>query len=585
MFAIAVELLAERYTATQFNDRNNPEWPPHPARLFSAMVAAWADSDEPDRAERAALQWLEEQDPPAIHCGEGRRRRVVTHFVPVNDPTALARESVVSGTYSALSNARHALVQARESGEDREIRRAETVLVKAETKAKSDASRAGKVTGRESVKIATAVTEVLPEFRGKQGRTYPSVIPDKTTIWFVWAGAKAGASTVNALDAVLSRVARLGHSSTLVSCRCVTGSPPPTWVPGRGEDQIRLRVPRAGLLDRLERAFSSHHGEEPRTLPAGMMDYRHPGEKRRLVRSPLLGGDWYVLGITGSRLPSAVQTLAITRALRASLLAHGRQPPPEVLSGHRGTAGKESTPPLDRPHLAVVPLLNAGNPYSDGAMHGVALVLPSECSDDDRAALEQALRSWSAAGFDLLLSRGANNHSVRLRLEDLGIERSERASAWLEGSLAVRRRTTRRDYWCRESRRWLTVTPVSLDRFPGNLSSAKPGLRDRAEAEAVESVALACVYAGIADRPEEVQVRIRLDSPLTGIPASPAGANRASRGSRRYPGYRTGSGIPRACVHAEIEFPEPVQGPVLIGAGRYFGYGLCLPCDRREEAV
>jgi len=89
MLAIAVELLSGRYTATQFNDRNRPEWPPHPARLFSAMVAAWADNDDPDPAERSALRWLEEQDPPSIHCGERYSRSVVTHFVPVNDPTAL----------------------------------------------------------------------------------------------------------------------------------------------------------------------------------------------------------------------------------------------------------------------------------------------------------------------------------------------------------------------------------------------------------------------------------------------------------------------------------------------------------------
>ncbi len=31
----------------------------------------------------------------------------------------------------------------------------------------------------------------------------------------------------------------------------------------------------------------------------------------------------------------------------------------------------------------------------------------------------------------------------------------------------------------------------------------------------------------------------------------------------------------RVCVHAEVEFAEPVEGPVLLGAGRYFGVGLC----------
>ena len=60
----------------------------------------------------------------------------------------------------------------------------------------------------------------------------------------------------------------------------------------------------------------------------------------------------------------------------------------------------------------------------------------------------------------------------------------------------------------------------------------------------------------------------------------------ASPGRRQFPGYQTGNGTPRACVHAEIEFAEPVRGPVLVGAGRYFGYGLCLPrAGRGQEAV
>jgi CRISPR-associated protein Csb2 len=30
-------------------------------------------------------------------------------------------------------------------------------------------------------------------------------------------------------------------------------------------------------------------------------------------------------------------------------------------------------------------------------------------------------------------------------------------------------------------------------------------------------------------------------------------------------------------VHAYLEFDEPVVGPILLGAGRYRGYGLCRP--------
>ena len=498
MFAIAVELLCGRYTATQFNDRTRPEWPPHPARLFSAMVAAWADSDEPDPVERSALRWLEQQDPPAIRCSQGRGRRVVTHFVPVNDPTALTRG--ISRTYDAMSQAAHGLQEAEQSGDERSIKRARAAAAKAEAKAIADAAQVGKPSGRESGKVMAAVLEVLPENRGKQGRTYPTVVPDESTVWFTWPGAEPSEQQRNALDGLLSRVARIGHSSTLVACRCVDKAPSPTWAPGRDRTGTRLRVPRAGLIDRLEEAFASHGGEEPRTLPAGMAYYQQPRALAPQRQSPLLGGDWYVLGISGRRLPSAVQALAIARAARNSLLAHGDQPSPEILSGHErpgGTSGP--TPPLDRPHLAVVPLVNAGNPYSDGAVFGIALILPADCPYPDREVVERAIRSWSAAGFELLLPALSGGQPVRLRVEELGVDRAGVRQGWLESALTPRRKTTTRNYWCRPARRWLSVTPIALDRFPGNLRSREPRARERAEAEAAASVARACVFAGLAD--------------------------------------------------------------------------------------
>lgn len=574
MFAIAVDLLCGRYTAMQFNDRTRAEWPPHPARLFSAMVAAWADADEPDPAEHSALQWLEQQDPPSIRCSPGRGRQVVTHFVPVNDPTALTRN--MSRSYEAISQAAVRLRKAEQSGDQRDITRARAATVRADTKAAADAARAGTPTGRESVKAIAGVLEVLPENRGRQGRTYPTVIPDEPVVWFAWPGAKPSDQQRAILDQLLGRVARLGHSSTLVACRCTDGAPPATWVPTLDNTGVRLRVPRVGLLDRLEEAFEFHGGEEPRTLPAGMISYQQPRLIARRRRSPLLGGDWYVLGISGRSLPSAVQSLAIARAARNSLLAHADQPPPEILSGHQRQGEKSGpTPPLEGPHLAVVPLPNAGNPYSDGAVSGIGLVLPADCPDRDREAVERAIRAWAAAGFELAFPVVSRSQPVRITLHELGVDRAGGDRSWLDSALTARRKTTTRSYWCRPARRWLTVTPIALDRFPGNLRSRDSVARDRAEAEAAISVARACVYAGIADSPEQVAVTVRLDTPLVGVPNSPGG--KRGRGQHQFPGYRTGSGTPRACVHAEIEFNEPVTGPVLVGAGRYLGYGLCLP--------
>ena len=585
MFAIAIELLAGRYTATEFNDRSQAEWPPHPARLYSAMVAAWADSDEPDPAERAALRWLEDQGAPAIHCGVAGPRTVVTHFVPVNDPTALSRD--LSRTFTAIEDARESLAAAQGAGDAKAEQRAQTVLTKAQAKAKNDAAKASTATGRETATVVESVMAVLPENRGKQGRTYPTVIPSDQSVWFAWDNAVASPEDMAALDAILGRVGRIGHSSTLVACRCADTGPgtEPSWVPGGTKDPTRLRVPRTGLIDRLERAYETHRGEEPRTLPAGMISYGRTRASQPEPRVPHLGGDWYVLGLTRAKdqaFPAATQALAVTRAVRNALLKHGEQPPAEVISGHKTIAGATGpTPPLDRTHMAVVPLLNAGNEHSDGAIFGVGLVLPRDCTDDDRNAVEKAVLAWKDSGSGVRLAGMEGSRRGSFGIEDLGVDRSgEPEPAWLTATLARRRRTTRREYWCGPASRWLTVTPIALDRFPGNLRSRQPQTRDRAEAEAQAAIAKACVLAGLADDPDEVAVTVRLDTPLAGLADSPS--RHRSPGRRVYPIYKTGGGgVPRSCVHAEITFRAPVSGPVLVGAGRYLGYGLCLPRDLR----
>ena len=88
-FAIEVNFLTGRYVATSHNDRRRGEWPPHPARLFSALVAAWAD--ERDDSERRSLEWLERQGSAAIAASGAIPRRVLSHFVPVNDVSIFHR--------------------------------------------------------------------------------------------------------------------------------------------------------------------------------------------------------------------------------------------------------------------------------------------------------------------------------------------------------------------------------------------------------------------------------------------------------------------------------------------------------------
>ena len=99
------------------------------------------------------------------------------------------------------------------------------------------------------------------------------------------------------------------------------------------------------------------------------------------------------------------------------------------------------------------------------------------------------------------------------------------------------------------------MTPVVLNRhFKG---------RDKWE-RAADSVKDACEHLGLP-RPREVL--LHAVSRIEGTPHA-----------REFPQLtRKRDGGRQSHSHAVVIFDEPVRGPVLIGAGRFRGYGLCRP--------
>ncbi len=85
MLAFEVEYLLGRVFSGDFRDREEPEWPPHPARLFSALVAACHETRMGDGV-RDALLWLEKLGAPCISAAAGSQPDKVTSFVPTNYP-------------------------------------------------------------------------------------------------------------------------------------------------------------------------------------------------------------------------------------------------------------------------------------------------------------------------------------------------------------------------------------------------------------------------------------------------------------------------------------------------------------------
>lgn len=83
MLTLAIRYL-QGVAVGSHGEHGRVEWPPHPARVFMAMVAAHYQTGA-DIAQREALEWLEKQIAPEIHAPDAIPCRVVTHYVPVND--------------------------------------------------------------------------------------------------------------------------------------------------------------------------------------------------------------------------------------------------------------------------------------------------------------------------------------------------------------------------------------------------------------------------------------------------------------------------------------------------------------------
>ena len=544
-FAIEVNLLTGRFVAAQHNDRRQAEWPPDPARLFSALVATWADADDPDPAERGALLWLETQAPPAIAASDASARKVGSHFVPVNDVAVIASKwhERTARAVDQLLRERQSLSDVSKSGA-RNVARIENKLAKL----RDVRSQVEKV-GNTNPESALAM---LPERRGKQERFFPSVTPDSPRVTFVWsAGAPGGVAEV--IDQLLRRVTRLGHSSSLVSCRTVERCPETTLEPGEGGHT--LRVVRDGQLAELERRFARHRGIVPRALPFLTANYRAatatvPG---RPVRRPNTFGDWIVFGFDyKSRALPATKLVDVAKALRGAVFRHADDPLPEQLSGHLSDGQ-----PSVAPHVAFLPLPFVGFEHADGRLLGAAISVPQSTEEGVRRLLYRAIGRWEESesdGLELTLGRAGTLKLSRIRgLADIV--------------------TLRPSVWQRPSRFWASATPLALPRHPGRLGAGSASARSKAWELAEESVVAACRHVGL-DEPISVEVSLAPylagTRPVSGFPPFVQNG-------------RGGKPLRRQLAHASLTFAEPVTGPLMLGAGRFVGLGLMRPVRQMRE--
>lgn len=550
MLAIEVELLGGRYVATAHDDRSRAEWPPHPARFFSALVAALHEREPADAQEREALLWLERQPPPGLELdphdldvNRVGRRAVKDVFVPVNDIT-------LAGDPGADARKAEAALRGLDNeppGKERDqaMKKAAKALDTAQKKLARELAKQQVIDASPSKADLEKATALLPERRTRQMRTFPVVIPARTTFTFIWPEPPPP-NLAKPLAQLCARVTRLGHSSSLVRCHIVDHSVAPNLVPN-DEGELVLRTVGPGQLQRLEVEFERHQGVEGRVLPMRPHRYGPPQPAAtELPRSTFSDRDWIVFErVDGAKL-MASRAADLARALRAALLQqHGLALLPPILSGHE-TDGSRSRDA----HLAFVPLPFVGHAHADGRIMGIAIVPPRCLREPEHAqAREQLLRL--VAGWVKSTRDAAGN--VCLFGNDLPPMKLKHADVPTQVS-------TLPSTWTRASRRFATATPILLDRFPGNLRSNQAHTAHKAAIEAQQCVVQACKDIGLP-QPDSVTVSF---SPLL-------------RGASPTKVFRPAHGPPRVRVHAELVFGQEVRGPVLLGAGRYFGLGLCRP--------
>lgn len=469
--AIEIELISGRYDAAGAGDRDTNEWPPHPARVFCALVASARTE-----ADRDALRWLEQQAAPTIYASAevtstSRTGWVVTNTVEKNGGSQF---------HPARTNA---------------------------------------------IKKRLSSTPTAPFIR------------------IEWPVTDATPATVSALDELARRVPYLGRSTGVaaitVKVLSDSGSParkheglsrfdPST---GTATGTTSVRVPYPGYLDALAAQFEANQPawEVSREQRYQRRDETAPSQEAPPAR-PSVYTDVIILNFTGLRPEGRLATM-FTEALRRAVMSSTADPLPAALHGHDADG---------RPHVAFLALPNVGHKHADGRLMGMAVAIP-DLPEDERAAIVRGVLAGKLGSP----ADGSSGHRIlKLEVPRIGqVELAYQPGLVQPWSLEPQR-------WRRGSTRWVSATPIVLDRYPrkGDFGA---------------EISRSCVQMGLPV-PTDVIVS---PAPLT------KGAVQMT--PRDLPDQAKG----KLFRHVELRFPHPVSGPVLLGAARYLGIGLMAPVN------
>lgn len=388
---------------------------------------------------------------------------------------------------------------------------------------------------------------VMPALRRRQARRFPAFRPHDPVVSLVWREAAPDPDTLAALNVLAADTAYVGHSASLTRCRFHNGG-----APAAATAAARRRVYR-GRLAELERDFRA----KPLRRPSPGAPVRAAPDQ---TKQPIYGAfadRWLVLEHVDGEMPDIRAAALVAKELRNTLMSGYREiglgeALPAAVSGH-SPDGR----PSSAPHLAIAPLAFLGAPHASGAVFGFALIPPRGndlFADPDFQRAMRAIMPLSDAGDE------ATERRRRLVLGRLGL-------AFEVGDGSGRHSLDPAPYVGGE-RVWASCTPIVLDRH------LKATGNEAREEEIQGLIRQACINVGLP-APEPKRISAGKRSAIEGAPSAyPSG------GAPHWTRWRLPESLAsRQLTHAVVEFPVAVQGPVILGAGRFVGLGLCRPLD------
>ncbi len=414
--------------------------------------------------------------------------------------------------------------------------------------------------------------------RPRQPRSFAKARPEEETVYLSWPN-EIPEGLRGALASLCGKVTRIGHSASLVQMWLAESAPEWNWEPSAGLGRLRLRVASPGTLKSLERSFNRKRIEEYEELaravasshgaarnrmqarlregfPSGPPGWERPrlhnwigynparseGAPARKLSGPF-DPDFLVLSVIEGNALGVESTLQLTGALRNAAMKAAGENPPEWLTGHT-----REGEPSQAPHAAFFPLPFVGHRHADGHILGLGIALPRMLTDS-AGGISELRERLGPLFFDPESGEPRRIHLWREGVWDWFLERESRQSPPL---------TLQQSTWTGPARTWASVTPIVFHHHP------KRRERD------MERILREAFASALLPAPESVTVH-------------PASAHAGAGHAGSLPSFEAGgAGLCRYQTHATVVFPEPVEGPVLVGRGRYRGYGLFAPVRVRE---